>query len=577
MRYIKQNALLTLHLTISLGVVTSVDVNGLFSSWLCPPAFAGSGDSSSSVCLDPELQQSLDTFLFIQTQRELDRLLNAKPEDFGTGLLAGILTTASGLLDAEGEGAFTKGLTALEELLALLPEEPHIWPLARRVTIASLALRYGKQGPFGSRTEAAKVHSVLLRLYDHFKQSARRKGVVEFTHVSKSGGTSFCQLAKTNGCNTEDFGYHNCLIEEFDDKPRYFDPDVHRQLSVTKTRTVKKTHCNEPFKNIRYRAMEVSCTDRRTRLLELGYTLYANEYTALGGTEDPALAHPCRNMVTVLEIRHPYSRVISHIKHGWFTYGWKCKADREKVYFRGGHNASQWNALMPAATNNYLIRSLLGEAVFNLPLGAITREHLDLARNFLAEQYDVVLVLEDKPLFAHTLKYGLGWAISERHANSRPDNEESNGGLPADLDSLLGHNSLDVELYQFGVVVARLDGIMYGAAAAMEAGGGDRALLMSRSRTVSGGDGGNNAPLATAAPKSRQKRYSSSSSRGVQISFRGMVMNIGGSGVRGGRTDVPASVEGAAASRDRLGRLGVVAMSRVTPDDNMGRTADVDL
>ncbi|GIL76093.1 hypothetical protein Vretimale_5723 [Volvox reticuliferus] len=225
-----------------------------------------------------------------------------------------------------------------------------------------------------------------------------------------------------------------------------------------------KTKCDDGFKKMSPRT-EINCAERRRWLLRKGYTLYANEYTALGGQVDPGKAHACRNMLTLLEIRHPHDRVISHIRHVWHGYRAHCGEDR-KVYFAGNYSVSHWSSLMPAPTNNYLIRSLLGQAVFNLPLGGITRAHLSLARLILAEQYDVILVLENQELFRQAMRYGLGWGLHERHAN--PGHSDPEDGLPKDLPALWDLNALDAELYQFGLLMARLDAIMFEAAQAAE-------------------------------------------------------------------------------------------------------------
>ncbi|GIL76094.1 hypothetical protein Vretimale_5723 [Volvox reticuliferus] len=204
------------------------------------------------------------------------------------------------------------------------------------------------------------------------------------------------------------------------------------------------------------------------------------------------------------QIRHPHDRVISHIRHVWHGYRAHCGEDRKvrsetlsfdkasvhvqmqatfqihfftasgllllachsQVYFAGNYSVSHWSSLMPAPTNNYLIRSLLGQAVFNLPLGGITRAHLSLARLILAEQYDVILVLENQELFRQAMRYGLGWGLHERHAN--PGHSDPEDGLPKDLPALWDLNALDAELYQFGLLMARLDAIMFEAAQAAE-------------------------------------------------------------------------------------------------------------
>jgi hypothetical protein len=81
-------------------------------------------------------------------------------------------------------------------------------------------------------------------------------------------------------------------------QPRYFDRTAHDSL-----RGNTSTRCDKGFKLMRPRKKEVSCSDRRRILLESGFNIYANEYTALEGKTDPALAHSCRNMLTVLQVR----------------------------------------------------------------------------------------------------------------------------------------------------------------------------------------------------------------------------------------------------------------------------------
>lgn len=77
---------------------------------------------------------------------------------------------------------------------------------------------------------------------------------------------------------------------------------------------------------------------------------------------------------------------------------------------------------MPAAVNNYYIRSLLGSRFFQYPIVHITPEHVSAARLTVAQQ-DLLLSLEDKPRNDLTLRVGLGWqqeAFPHRHTDA-PD------------------------------------------------------------------------------------------------------------------------------------------------------------
>eukprot|EP00198_Chlamydomonas_reinhardtii_P002242 XP_001691578.1 predicted protein [Chlamydomonas reinhardtii] len=332
------------------------------------------------------------------------------------------------------------------------------WPAVRRVITAGLALHRLRAGPLAAAGELMAVQ-LLLRLYLAHRTAAKAKRVVEFAHVSKSGGTTMCQLAERNGCRTESFALsRNCLVSKFDDRPRYINYAYHR----TQRPRGARTRCDRPPKTIDRRRNEVSCRRRRKIMLQHGHNLYMNEYTALGGAEDPSLAHACGNMLTVLQIRHPYARVMSHVKHMWHAYSVHCRDDK-RLYFPHGHNATHWSLLLSAPMDNYLVRSLAGEAVFGLPSGGVTEEHLGLARVLLMQQYDVLLVLEDPSLTHAALSYGLGWAEQQLHVNSaqaRGPEPGSDDGLPQDPEVLYGLNRLDLELYGFGVAMAQLDAVV---------------------------------------------------------------------------------------------------------------------
>jgi hypothetical protein len=52
--------------------------------------------------------------------------------------------------------------------------------------------------------------------------AAAVRGAVEFTHVSKSGGSSICHLAAQSNCTSQSFKLHrNCLVEAFSDEPAW--------------------------------------------------------------------------------------------------------------------------------------------------------------------------------------------------------------------------------------------------------------------------------------------------------------------------------------------------------------------
>ncbi|PNH06845.1 hypothetical protein TSOC_006756 [Tetrabaena socialis] len=350
-------------------------------------------------------------------------------------------------------------LSALATLLGRLPTDAS-WPAVRRLIVASLALHRLRHGPLDAPSELA-ADQLLMRLLEMHRAAAKSKKVVEIMHVSKSGGTTLCGLAELNGCRTQSFDENrNCLIPLFNDMPRYINASYHNAMRPPGV----KTRCDHPVKPISRRKQKFSCRKRRRILLKEGYTLYANEFTALDGEAGPGAAHACMNLLTVLQMRHPHDRVISHIHHMWHGYAVHCQEHRH-IYFPAPHNSSHWSKLLPAPMNNYLIRTLLGEDVFNLPVGGITEQHLRLAHTYLAQQYDVLLVLEDAELSARNMRTGLGWQALELHAN--PAATDPDDPLPHDLEQLWKLNELDLQLYEYGVVLARLDAVVFEMGGAM--------------------------------------------------------------------------------------------------------------
>jgi hypothetical protein len=233
------------------------------------------------------------------------------------GLLAAvqsIATPSNDLVDA---------LQRAQQLLNQLPADESSFPAIRRALVAALALRRHTEGPL-SAPLSAQATALLAQLYQLHQASARRKRVVEFAHVSKSGGTSFCQLAELNGCDTESFAANkNCEVAVFRDQvgtpslrvscwglryrassqrsgsasdrvlhtarslvpcpdarrahpaaslpqPRYVNGTQHLAL-----RRGVRTECDRPNKPISLRK-ETSCEQRRRHLLHKGYTIYAN-------------------------------------------------------------------------------------------------------------------------------------------------------------------------------------------------------------------------------------------------------------------------------------------------------------
>lgn len=103
------------------------------------------------------------------------------------------------------------------------------YPVARRIILGTLLK---KRLDYGSAFPAAvqkSVDKVMLQLFALHKRSAAAKGIVQFLHISKSGGTNLCGTAASNGCTSEGFDEkHNCLVKEFNDIPRWVTYNAHK-------------------------------------------------------------------------------------------------------------------------------------------------------------------------------------------------------------------------------------------------------------------------------------------------------------------------------------------------------------
>lgn len=102
-------------------------------------------------------------------------------------------------------------------------------PATRRVVLGCiLQVRVRHEAGFPPALQAA-VHKILLQLFQLHKRAAAAKGIVQFLHISKSGGTNLCMAAEQNSCTTQGFSEkHNCLVKEFNDIPRWVTTHAHK-------------------------------------------------------------------------------------------------------------------------------------------------------------------------------------------------------------------------------------------------------------------------------------------------------------------------------------------------------------
>jgi hypothetical protein len=128
-----------------------------------------------------------------------------------TALWQGVQTSQPAGAQLEGQ------LQELERLAgALAACRAQSTAFLRRYATAALLLTTQRAPDAWSPPCQRSAALVLLQLQLLHQHSAAERGVLEFTHISKSGGTSMCHLAQQAGCSTEAFKVErNCMVTVF--------------------------------------------------------------------------------------------------------------------------------------------------------------------------------------------------------------------------------------------------------------------------------------------------------------------------------------------------------------------------
>lgn len=88
--------------------------------------------------------------------------------------------------------------------------------------------------------------------------------------------------------------------------------------------------------------------------------------------------HPCREFNNVMVFREPRERVESHMQNVIKEY--QRHYNGTFLQHFNPANATQWRQLAVPVVDNYYVRSMLGNDVYNRPLGSIGRDHLEVAK-----------------------------------------------------------------------------------------------------------------------------------------------------------------------------------------------------
>lgn len=249
-----------------------------------------------------------------------------------------------------------------------------------------------------------------------------------FHHISKTAGTFLCMCGWDNGCRA--WGEPNYR----DDCHDYFDGPLwgggYRPLFSPKT------------------CWELAAYNRVAH-----FTLEGNENYLLN-------EGLCPQFWNVIVLRHPIERFISFlamcVREDWCG-GPLASASVEEFAAWLPEWVTARVAGKELGADNYYIRSLLGEKVFNLPLGGITRAHLEEAKKKIAG-FDMIYILG--PDFNGMVETSLGWRCADEVHREGEDRTQGDIEHAIGKDGMEGlgiQNALDIELFEFGHKLGSLD------------------------------------------------------------------------------------------------------------------------
>ncbi|GLI70452.1 hypothetical protein VaNZ11_015314 [Volvox africanus] len=348
-------------------------------------------------------------------------------------------------------------------------------PMVRRSLLAQLVHGWltGLQRQLSTRLEPLLVQ-LISQMYDIHRDSVVHRGVMQYHHISKSGGTAWNQAARANGCVVPvTLGNH---VRGFGDECRWLDPKVYGNM--TGGRLILWARWGQ----YRRPALGQSCWNRFFNVAGAGMSYISNEYTLIGGREKGNFrgAHSCPQFVNVVTLRHPRRRLESalrfiqiYIRGYWRRDDPLHGTERYKLRFCNA-TADLWRALAPAVVDNYIVRSFLGESGFHTPPGLLNDSHLEVARDQLL-QFDLVLDLEGgREENDRMVQQGLGWPAAWSKANQTLNStllyqsfHHECGMRPEVLQELQRSQKYDMRLYMFSWVLNQLDSVWLSASRAL--------------------------------------------------------------------------------------------------------------
>lgn len=250
-----------------------------------------------------------------------------------------------------------------------------------------------------------------------FKQWRRSPKPIIHLHLHNSAGSTFCSIGNIAG-ERVNLGYDNCNLRW--NKSHFYDG---------------------PFGNI---SESPSC---QTRLLQMSkenvsMSMIERYMNFAEGDWCPTLFH-----YSVI-LRNPTDRAMTTLRINGRNDSQKAMQLLTTV---GNRTVSKDWLHSHATYNDFTVRSLNGPEVMALPVGAVTREHLETAKDRL-KLFDVVIDLDNAGTDRIQLTDKFGWPyhwLGAAFKYNPRGNKVAN--VPPDLAELLRvNNRLDMELYEFG-------------------------------------------------------------------------------------------------------------------------------
>ncbi|KAG2422755.1 hypothetical protein HXX76_015775 [Chlamydomonas incerta] len=426
------------------------------------------------------------------------------------------------------------------------------FPMLRRSVVAALAAAALLHRTVAAGTAAfaaeswsdrvdAEVTRLLAQLFSLHRRGAVHKQGVELLHVSKSGGTSFNDLAGLNGCRApaEVRKDNGLLPPPWDDRPRWLALAEAKARFRPVLRDGASSSIVDWWSDVGPRNPATYAGDARrgpycaARLAALwgqygGMQYSANEFTLYGGQDSPRDTFTCPQLLNTIIVREPHDRLLSHLLF-MIPELVQVAAGSTAAFQPGGGAAAaaDWDAAAPFLFDNFLARSLLGEALFRCPVGALPPAaqrffgpaaaavqtaaaageaagggtagagsaasaaaapgapvespedvssawgRMTAAAALLLQQFDVVMALEDGQANRPHFSRGLGWpqpldAVRRRVGSDASIQVDAVPLLPPDLELLLQRHGLDSRLYRQAQLFSQLDRVVWDTARQLE-------------------------------------------------------------------------------------------------------------